>query len=75
MVERLAKSLTVIIYLVVIVNPFKDLDYDKINVYSFEEDEIEFSENIKGGDQDLRSKVLDDLFNYLYYLGNDEKDD
>ncbi len=82
MVERIAKKLIIVFYLLasvdalgleVILNPYRDINYDEINVYEIDSMNIEEETLAEGGD--LISNELKEIFNYLNYLENQQNDD
>ena len=81
MVERITKKLIILFYLIaivdafgleVIVNPYRGLDYEKINVYEIEMEEEPLIEN-KGGDHISTWTEIEEIFNYLNYMENKQK--
>ena len=81
MVERITKKLVILLYLLaihdalgleVIVNPYRDLDYEKINVYEIEMKYEPLDD--KGGDEiSTWTEEIEGIFNYLNYMENKQK--
>ena len=81
MVECITKKLVILLYLLaihdalgleVVVNPYRDLDYEKINVYEIE---MKYEpQDDKGGDQiSTWTEEIEEIFNYLNYMENKQK--